>query len=402
MNKTYLVRSNKNIALLLGKFSSGGTERVASNISLFLNEKYKQFIVLYINDGIDYPHRGEIIDLGLVSRNNLFSKLYNFFLRIKKIKHLKRKLSIECSISFAENANLVNIISGGNDKKIITIHFHKSAQIKNIYGRIYDFIIKYFYNKADFIVAVCETMRHDLINNYGLQKEKVITIHNFYDINLIKKQAQEKIPEEYNEIFTKPVIINVGRLTYQKGQWHLIKAFKYAKEKVTDLQLVLMGGKEGMYDKLIQMVHEMGLNHSIHFLPFQKNPYCFMNKSKIFALTSLWEGFPNVLVESLASECPVISVDCKSGPRELLNPKGNLCGVCNDVEFSEYGILSPPMKKNINLDKNQFDDEEKLFAEAILRIFGNQDIYEKYKMVSSIRANDFNAEMNIKKYEKLL
>jgi len=74
---------------------------------------------------------------------------------------------------------------------------------------------------------------------------------------------------------------------------------------------------------------------------FVKNPYAYLQQSNIFVLTSTFEGFGNVIIEALACECVVISTDCPVGPREILAPNSQISSPISDIEFAEFGILTP-------------------------------------------------------------
>ena len=94
--------------------------------------------------------------------------------------------------------------------------------------------------------------KKDLIKNYGLEEEKIKVIYNPYDIEKIRSLASEPIEDNYKEVFKNPTIITVGRLSKQKGQWHLIRAFKKVKEEIPNAKLVILGQGE-LQDYLIKL-----------------------------------------------------------------------------------------------------------------------------------------------------
>lgn len=387
--------------IIVPKLSDGGTERVASNLSINLNSKYHQFIALYYNDKLDFPHKGEIINLGIKSKNNPVSKLICFLKRYYKIRNLKRKLNIDYSISFGENPNLINILTRYKDKIITTIHFCKTYEKKHIYNLLYDKLITLFYNKADCNITVSKMARYDLISNYKLKSEKVKCIYNFLNIDKIFELSKESIEKEYSHLFTGRTIINVGRLNYQKGHWHLIKALKVLTLKIPDIKLVIIGDGE-LKQRILELVKNLNLENNVFLLGFRPNPFKYIAKSDCFVLSSLYEGFPNVLVEALACSSCIVSSDCKSGPRELLAPNTDITNESQDVEITEYGILTPQLDRKEDWNPDNLSNEEKVLAEGMYRILSDIQLMNKYKDKAILRANDFSSEKIIKEYEDLL
>ncbi|MFW5891497.1 MAG: glycosyltransferase, partial [bacterium] len=335
--------------------AGGGAERVASNLSIHLDEeKYNKYVVVYYDEEVEYNYNGELLNLNTGKTNNFFVKLFNFFKKIYKLKKIKQKYNIDVTISLLPNPNLVNILSRHNDKVIVSVRNFISKSLTGIYGNIYKVLIKIIYNKADLIVPVSKAIKKDLIKNYNLNRDKIKVIYNPYDIDEIEKKAIMQTEDEYKEVFKNPVIITMGRLTEQKGHWYLIRALKKIKESIKDIQLVILG--EGpLRSKLETLVCNLNLEQSVHFLGFQNNPFKYINKSSVFVLPSLFEGFPNALSEAMACSVPVISTDCDSGPREIL--MDNTDYKQNKKEYGEYGILVPVF------DGQKYDYQELLTLE---------------------------------------
>lgn len=392
----------KNVAIIIPVLKSGGAERVASNLSLLLpNKKFNKYIFLFDGDGIDYSYGGTLINLNLKATDNPFGKLVNLLKRVYKLKKTKRILHIETSISFLDSANIVNIFSKTGDKIILAIRNYKSKSSKGLYGKIYDCMIRNFYNQADNLIAVSEGVKKDLIENYRINNNKIEVIYNFYNLEKINQLSREKIEKEYIEIFDDPVIINVGRLTHQKGQWHLIRAFTKVKEKIKNLKLVILGQGE-MEQYLRQLVSEMNLEKDIHFLSFQKNPFKFISKSVIFVFPSLYEGFPNALVEAMACGIPVIASDCKSGPRELLAPGADVRREIKNIEYAKYGLLVPICDGKHYKAKVPIKKEEMILAKSIVDLYRDKKALAEYSKQAIKRAEDFRTEKIISQYENLL
>jgi N-acetylgalactosamine-N,N'-diacetylbacillosaminyl-diphospho-undecaprenol 4-alpha-N-acetylgalactosaminyltransferase len=168
-------------------------------------------------------------------------------------------------------------------------------------------------------------------------KSDFIPVKNPTDIEKIKKLAA--IPLEENIRFDKFTFIHVGTFRDEKNQDLIVEALPGIRE--LNFQLIMVGKGEGL-DRFKHKVQALGFDENVIFINFTENPYQYMARSNCFLLTSLTEGFPNVLIESMVCGLPIISVDCKTGPREILAPSTSLSTVIppGKFEIAEYGILS--------------------------------------------------------------
>jgi len=97
----------------------------------------------------------------------------------------------------------------------------------------------------------------------------------------------------------------------------LIRAFDILRKKIP-ARLIILG--DGVERKMLEeLILSLGLRDAVDLPGFMLNPFAFMKKASVFVLSSKWEGLPNVLIQALACDCPVVSTDCPSGPSEILN-----------------------------------------------------------------------------------
>jgi glycosyltransferase involved in cell wall biosynthesis len=225
---------------------------------------------------------------------------------------------------------------------IIRIANHPDGSLK-FFNNPFIFFIKknikkIFYLFASGIVCNSEASANFFRNYY--KKKKIVCIYNPLEkVNKIKKI-----------LIRKNQIISVGRLQNQKNFYGLIEAFYLAKKKLIDTKLLIIGsGSEK--NRLKSLCKKYRISNNVTFLKYQ-NPEKFIRTSKIFILNSLWEGLPNILMECQNYKIPIISSDCLSGPREILqNQKlGFLVPVNNSKKLAKKIIY---VFKNYNLAKNK-------------------------------------------------
>lgn len=113
-----------------------------------------------------------------------------------------------------------------------------------------------------------------------------------------------------------PVVLTAGRLAADKDQPTLLRAFA-AVRKTRPARLMVLGDGPDR-GRLAALARELGIHDDVDFRGFQSNPFAWMARAQVFALSSVFEGLPAVLIEAMACGTPVVSTDCPSGPREIL------------------------------------------------------------------------------------
>ncbi len=302
----------KRIFLIVNRLTGGGAERVVGNLSKILSKLYDVFIISLYKEEISYDYRGKLLELELPKLKGI-ELLHGIYL----LRDLKKKLIPDISISFLEQANLLNILTKSKEKVILSIRDaktdlffqkEKKTSVKNFFRRI----AMKTYKLSDAVVVPSERMKgifSNFLGNVNLEK-----IENFYDFEEIEKKAGDF--ENFN--FGK-YILYVGRLHKLKKVDQLIKAFHslIKIDKFSDLKLFLIG--KGEEEKsLKELVKQLNLKNSVKFLGFLKNPYPFIKKARLLVLPSIREGFPNVIVEAITLKTPVVARNCFTGPDEIM------------------------------------------------------------------------------------
>lgn len=412
----------KNVAIVIPSLTGGGAERVASNLSIYLpEEQYNKYVIVFDNSQSTYPHGGELINMDIKASSGPVGKIANIVKRTRALKNIKKKYQIDTTISFLDGANIVNIrakLKGwgqgrvqsqsqalvqeqSQDQVIVSVRNFISKSSKGLYGRVFNSIVRHMYNKADAVVAVSQALKQDLIENFKLDREKVQVIYNPYDMERIQEQAKDSLEEGLRGIFQGDTVITVGRLSQQKGQWHLIRAFRMVKEEVPDARLVIVGQGE-LREYLEQLAKNLGLQEDVHFLGFKDNPFKYIANSEVYAFPSLYEGFPNALCEAMACGIPVVSADCKSGPREILAPDTSIELEAQGIEHAEYGVLVPVCDGEMYGHDEPLTDEERMLGEAIVGMLKSKDLAKGYSGKALERVADLDMTNIVKLWEELI
>ncbi len=372
----------RSVALLTTKLNGGGAERCVSNLSIELSEFYNVYILLFDGKNVVYPYKGTLIDLGNSESKTYLGKLLLFIKRTLKVWKIKKELSIDITVSFLEEPNLINVLTKTNDKAIVSVRNYMSYKYKSNISR---HIVKYVSLKADLTISLSEKVRLDLNKTFNIPFSKVKTIYNHVDGKLLEEQESDKIIE-----FDKRYryIINIGRLHQQKGQWHLVRAFYEVQKIVPNARLIIFGEGELIYS-LKLLVKALGIDEKVTMPGFIKAPHRYIKKCDMFVLTSVYEGLGNVLLEASAMGIPVISTDCNAGPREILAPNSDFSVSSTQMELVEYGILVPvDYKKNID-SIEELSKEESELVKAMLLILRDKEKKEFYSKRSLENAARF-------------
>jgi glycosyltransferase involved in cell wall biosynthesis len=392
---------------LINSLAGGGAEKVAIRLSEHL--PMSAFILL--ERDVKYKTDKPIFFLSNHStKTSPIIKTLSIPTYAYKLSKFLEKNSLV--VSFLERANFVNIISKlfKKNKAIISVHMDQQTGHTGL-RKLNKLLVKFLYQKADLVVAVSHGVRQSLIN-LGIEKDKVKVIYNPYPIDEIRELANEPLGS-YEEIFKHPVLITAGRLTKPKGQWYLLRVFKALKEKHKDLKLVILGEGE-LKDYLVKLSQELGLktyvwdrdklseSFNVYFLGFQKNPFKFIARSKLFVFPSLWEGFPNALVEAMACGVPVVSSDCRSGPREILAPDTDFNYQTQKPEFAEYGVLMPVFKVKYKTANEPLEEREIMWVETIDKLLEDENLRKNHSEKAKQKAEDFRIEKIVQEWKEIL
>lgn len=316
------------VSLFVNYVGGGGVERVMFNLASGLVERGQN--VDFVVGRAWGPHVKKVPSTVRVVDLNASGVLATT-LALKKYLHKNKPAALLSAQHYAnEIAIWAKHLSGESTRLVVSEHNTNSQAIRHISSNTRKFLIpiflKFFYPWADGVVAVSQGVSQDLTDNIGLSPDKVHTIYNPVITPELFEKAKISLDHPWFLPGEPPVILGVGKLEIQKDFPTLIRAFAQVRQ-VQPARLMILGWGEDQ-SKLESLVKELGLEEDVSIPGYIDNPYPYIAHAKVFALSSAWEGLPTVLIEAMALGTPVVSTDCPSGPREIL-------------EQGKYGYLSP-------------------------------------------------------------
>ena len=333
----------KNLAIIVQNLHNGGAERMAANMSRELAKQLNVYLIVFDSGEAIYSYGGKLIDLKLqpVSEGSALKRVINTLKRVRRLRYIKKKYDIDCTISHMGNANLVNILSRRADRVISVYHSMPSKEFeKNLKNRL---VQRFIAKHSDSYVMVSKPAVKDMAENFGVPAAKLKCIYNFSDIDDIRRLGEENLPVDAAAFFEAhdKVLVHAGRLTALKAQDRLLRVLKELRKSGMNAGLIILGDGEER-EALCTVADKEGLSGHVLFTGEVKNPFSYIKRSDLFALCSKYEGLPMVLIEALCLKCPVVSLDMRSGAREILAPDTDVEKVADTVEYAKYGILTPP------------------------------------------------------------
>jgi len=308
--------SDKELVFLIGSLGGGGAEKVCVDLANQLVDDNipVSLIVLNLYNSIYHTNIDKRIKLTVLNNNharNSIIALGRYIINHKPEKFLvfNHQLAIILIILKIALLKKYKIIS----RNISNLTQKKIHEPSFWHRNIVSYFVKKIYGHVNKIIAQSNGMRDDLISNFNFDARKIIVIYN--PISPSIEMTLQNI--NLSEIEKRHEIIFAGRLNYVKGIDYLINAFKIINQTDEALKLRIVGDGP-LKNDLIKMAKNYNLLDHIIFEGFQKNIADYLLYGKLTILTSLYEGFPNVLIESLAVGTPVVSFDCPNGPKEII------------------------------------------------------------------------------------
>ena len=342
------------VAFFLPSLAGGGAERMVLNLIRGLQAFPVQIDLLTatLNGELvsQIPQGINVVDL---HQGRVFSSLFPL------IRFL-RKNHPDILFSAVDNANLIAILagllSGTQTKRVISVH-QVGTKFRKIHHGVREKILllgtRLFFRYAHQIVAVSRGVAEDLIRDVKLNPSLVTTIAN----PILSTQKLEELrisPQVKKEGEVR--IVSAGRLVKEKDFFTLLTAFSIIHQRISS-QLTIFGeGPERA--QLERYRDELGLTKVVNFPGFYADIFQSMASATLCVVSSLTEGFGNVIVEALACGVPVVATDCPSGPREILQEGkyGRLVEMQQPEKMAEAILASAAQKTDCSFLQDRAGD----------------------------------------------
>lgn len=337
-----------NILIFYRNLDNGGVQRMMVNFANHMVSKsFNVTILLLYKEGhflslLDPKIKVQVLD----TKQKSFLTSYKGFLK---------KGNFDIVFTATMVLNIVTIIAAKlarvKTKIIISERSNTFKEFKEGKFKPYKFgffLIPIFYRFADTIVAVSKGVAIDLKKIALVGSEKIKVIYNpAFDIKN-QYQVEEAVADDWLNDSQIPVVIGAGRFVHQKNFSLLVEAVYHLKKRI-DVRLIIIGDGEQRAD-LQKLIADLEIQNAVKLENFKINPIAWISKADVFVLSSLWEGFGNILVDALAAQTTIVSTDCKSGPAEILGDGkyGYLVNSFNAIDLAdkiEYAINNPIDKK---------------------------------------------------------
>jgi glycosyltransferase involved in cell wall biosynthesis len=357
MNREKQVDASMHIALFMRSLQgSGGAERVMVQLAQGLVEQgHRVDLVMARQKGHFFdqiPDAVRLVDLKVRTPFESLRRVFSlgndtgFWLRmllsrkphfvlgaLPGLTRYLRKKRPDAVITAMDYPNVVGIaakkLAGLDSPVIATIHNTLSVEVAHSQRRRIreqPRVNQHFYPRADALVAVSKGVAEDLERTLSLPDGKITTIYNPVVPPTLEKQAEQPLNHPWFADGEPPVVLAVGGFKPQKDFATLLRAFAKARKRRPMRLLILGEGK--LRPSITSLAEELDIVADLAMPGFVDNPFQYLARADVFALSSRWEGLPTVVIEALACGCPVVSTDCPSGPAEIL-------------ENGRYGTLVP-------------------------------------------------------------
>ena len=364
----------KKLIIFIPSIEGGGVEKNLFIISNYLKDKIKNISIITISNRYKNRFTGRINFISpkanfwnyIGRRKKFFLGLFFLLLEILK----DRNILVFC---FQGNVYCTILCKLLGIRIIVRSNSAPEGWSKNKFKNV---VFKYVLRSADKIIVNSLDFKKKFKKKFNIKAE---CIYNPLNKNEIIKKSKVKNKIKFDK--KKLNLINVGRFTNQKDQLTLLKAVNRIKDKIRFNLLIVGRGVEK--ENLLKYIHENKLSNLVKIINFQKNPFNLIKSSDVFILTSLYEGLPNVLLETQVLRKFIISSNCPTGPREiLLNGKA---GFLFDVQ--DYKKLSK-LILDYSKNKKSLSKKIKIGYQNLIRFDSKTNLNSYLKIINSLIYNN--------------
>lgn len=352
------------IALMGDCLSRGGAEKVHAILSTYFDKQGFDVYNCILIDAVTYEYSGSLLNLGKIKANS--SSIIRKYYRFRALQKWVNSNDFDCLIDFRMRPSF-----------ILEFILSRIVYPKNTIYTVHSGVLEFYFPKSNFLsrliydnrkcIAVSNAVSNVIMNGYSLKNVK--TIYNPFNLDKISVLKEDKVSENR-------YILVVGNMNSPIKQIDkLILAYSKSELPKQNIKLIILG--EGELKASYQdLVEKLNLSNLVLFKGMVQNPFPYYKNAFFCILSSKNEGLPNVIIESLASETPVVAFDCFSGPSEIIDSYQN-------------GILV----EDQNFDK---------LIEAMNLMVSDADLYQHCKQNTVKSIEKFSVEIIGKQWEEFI
>lgn len=309
--------------------------------------------------------------------------------RLLGLVHYLEREQPACLISATPRINVLAVAavraSGSSTLTILTERMSIAAKLgdpgEGRWRRLLP-VMQRSYALADRVVAVSGDLADDVALQLGLPRERVDAIYNPVVGPDLAEQLAEPLEEPWFAPGAPPVVLSAGRISAQKDFETLLEAFSIVRRDLP-CRLVVLGkshddkGGDKRRQRLLRLAEELRVSEDFRLPGFVHNPFPYMARAAVFVLSSRYEGLPGVLIQAMACGTPVVSTNCPTGPREILQDGrfGRLVPVGEPVAMAKAirDTLESPPPRDWLVRRARHFSVERAFERYRTLAFGDGD-----------------------------
>ena len=317
----------KKVCFVLPSLAGGGAERVAVQVLSALDaRRWDRSMYLFTREG---PYLADLPPDVHLSSAASESRLG----RVLELRRYIRDTRPDLVVSFLSYFTVLAAakMAGVGARVVFVLGTPMSAFLNDADyhwtspGRrtLFTMVTRAGYNMADAIATTSQGVSEDLTRHFGVRESAIRVVHNPIDVAAMRTAVAEPLDAPDEHAWKHPAIVSAGRLAEAKNYPLLIDAMALLRRRLPAARLFILGQGE-QEPQLRQQIASLGLSDAVRLCGFQRNPWKYIARADVFALTSRYEGFGNVLIEAMACGVPVV-VTSSPGPLEIV--RDNVDGV---------------------------------------------------------------------------
>ncbi|HXD72124.1 MAG TPA: glycosyltransferase [Vicinamibacterales bacterium] len=310
----------KRVCFVLPSLAGGGAERVAVQVLSALDgRRWDRTMFLFKREG---PYLADLPPAVRVSSATGESRVG----RVLELRRYIRDTRPDLVVSFLSYFTVLAAakLAGVGARVVFVLGTPMTAFLNDAdyhwktpsHRTLFAMITRAGYNMADAIATTSEGVSDDLRRHFGVRENAIRIVHNPIDFAAMTDAVREPLDATHEGEWKHPAIVSAGRLAEAKNFPLLIEAMALVRRRLPAARLFILGQGE-QEPQLREQIASLGLTDAVTLCGFQRNPWKYIARADVFALTSRYEGFGNVLIEAMACGVPVV-VTSSPGPLEIV------------------------------------------------------------------------------------